>query len=86
MQLLIAAVGRLKSGAESDLAQRYAKRVDAAGPGVALGPVTVAELAESRAATSDLRKLDEAQRLLAAGGKAETMIVLRSSRVNPSSR
>lgn len=76
MQLLIAAVGRLKQGAERDLALHYGKRVDAAGPGVAIGPMTLTELAESRAATSELRKADEAERLLIALAKADTLIVL----------
>jgi 23S rRNA (pseudouridine1915-N3)-methyltransferase len=76
MQLLVAAVGRLKQGPERDLALHYAKRIEAAGPGIAIGPMTLTELVESRAATADLRKADEAERLLTALAKAETLIVL----------
>jgi 23S rRNA (pseudouridine1915-N3)-methyltransferase len=76
VQLLIAAVGKLKQGPERDLALHYAKRIDAAGPGVALGPVAISELPESRAATVEQRKADEAERLLVAGGKAEAWFVL----------
>ncbi len=86
MQLLIAAVGKLKQGPERDLALRYAKRIDAAGPAVALGPATVTELAESRAATADLRKADEAERLLAVAGKAEALFVLDEAGKSLSSR
>jgi len=86
MQLLIAAVGKLKQGPERDLALHYTKRIDAAGSGVALGPVTVMELAESRAATVDLRKADEAGRLLTSAGKAETLFVLDEAGKPVSSR
>ena len=86
MQFLIAAVGKLKQGPERDLALHYAKRIDAAGPGVALGPLAVAELAESRAATAELRKADEAERLLTALAKAETLIVLDETGKPSSSR
>ncbi len=86
MQLLIAAVGRLKQGPERDLALHYAKRIDAAGPGVALGPIAIVELAESRAASVPLRKADEAERLLASAAKVETMIVLDETGKPSSSR
>jgi 23S rRNA (pseudouridine1915-N3)-methyltransferase len=76
MQLLIAAIGRLKQGPERDLALHYARRIDAAGPSVAIGPVTVVELPESRAATAGLRKSDEAARLISAVAAAEIIIAL----------
>ena len=76
MQLLIAAVGRLKQGPGRDLAAHYAGRIDATGRGLALGPVEIAELVESRAATAELRKADEATRLGNAVAKAEILIAL----------
>lgn len=63
MRLTIAAIGRLKD-LERDLVKRYVSRCDAAGRALALGPVVVVELPESRAATTADRKADEAQRLL----------------------
>jgi 23S rRNA (pseudouridine1915-N3)-methyltransferase len=75
MRVILAAVGRLKD-AERDLFDRYAKRFDAAGRAQRLGPLTLAEIGESRAATADLRMADEAARLLKAAGAAEATIVL----------
>ena len=76
MHLLIAAVGRLKQGPERELVSHYAGRIEAAGRSHALGPLEIVELPESRAATADLRKVDEAARLLNAAGKAEALVVL----------
>jgi len=75
MRLILAAVGRLKD-AERDLFDRYAKRIDAAGRALGLGPLTLAEIGESRAATADLRMADEAARLLKAASAADAAIVL----------
>lgn len=76
MRIVVAAVGRLKDGAERELFTRYAERFDAAGRALALGPLRLAELPESRAATVALRKADEAERLGKAIGPAEIKIAL----------
>jgi 23S rRNA (pseudouridine1915-N3)-methyltransferase len=76
MRLVIAAVGRLKDGPERELYQRYAKRLEDAGRGIALGPLKLAELPESRAASAELRRNDEALRLLEASKEAEVRVVL----------
>ena len=69
MRLIVAAVGRLKD-AERELCERYVERFDAAGRALKLGPLQISEISESRAATAELRKTDEAQRLLkAASGR-----------------
>jgi 23S rRNA (pseudouridine1915-N3)-methyltransferase len=75
MRLIIAAVGRLKD-AERDLYDRYGKRFDAAGRGLKLGPIELIEITESRAATAELRKADEADRLLKAVSAADVRLVL----------
>jgi 23S rRNA (pseudouridine1915-N3)-methyltransferase len=75
MRLILAAVGRLKD-AERDLFDRYAKRFDAAGRSLGLGPLTLSEIGESRASTADLRMTDEAARLLRAASAADAAIVL----------
>ncbi len=75
MRLIVAAVGRLKD-AERDLYDRYAMRCDAAGRALSLGPLKLSEITESRAATADLRKADEGQRLSKAAGAAEVKVVL----------
>jgi 23S rRNA (pseudouridine1915-N3)-methyltransferase len=76
VRLSIAAVGRLKDGPERELLARYLKRFDDAGRSLALGPINVVELPESRAAKPDLRKADEAARLLKAAADAEAIVAL----------
>ncbi|MFZ4806415.1 MAG: 23S rRNA (pseudouridine(1915)-N(3))-methyltransferase RlmH [Hyphomicrobiaceae bacterium] len=76
MRIVIACVGRLKDGPERDLYERYAGRLDATGRAVALGPLTLAEVPEGRAADKTTRLADEGQRLLAACGEASVRIVL----------
>jgi 23S rRNA (pseudouridine1915-N3)-methyltransferase len=65
MRLQLCAVGRMKAGAERDLITRYQDRLAAAGRSVALGPVEVAEIDESRARRPEDRRTDEAERLVA---------------------
>lgn len=76
MRLLIAAVGKLKDDEERAICARYAKRLAGAGKAIGFGRLDVAELAESRAATSELRKSDEANRLIKAAGDAAFRIAL----------
>src|SRR5438105_1435406 len=75
MRLMIAAIGRLKD-AERDLIERYAERLDAAGRGLKLGPLQISEIPEGRAATPQLRKADETQRLLKAAAAADVTVAL----------
>ena len=75
MRLIVAAVGRLKD-AERELCERYSKRFDAAGRSLGLGPLAITELSESRAASADARKADEAARLMKAAGAADVRVVL----------
>jgi 23S rRNA (pseudouridine1915-N3)-methyltransferase len=65
MLVSITAVGRIKSGPESDLADRYRKRFEATGRSIGLGVLKIVELSEARDATAKLRKQDEATRVLA---------------------
>ncbi len=78
MRLIVAAVGRLKD-AERELCERYAKRFDASGRTLGLGPLSISELNESRAASAELRKADEAARLLKAAAAATARVVLDES-------
>jgi 23S rRNA (pseudouridine1915-N3)-methyltransferase len=79
MRLLLAAIGRLKSGADSELFERYCKRLDQSGRALALGPLRLAEFPESRAETAELRKSDEATRLLKATEGADLKVALDAS-------
>ena len=66
MRLTIAAVGRLKDGPERELFQRYWGRLEALGRKHALGPLSLVEIAESRASSAEARAAEEAKKLLAA--------------------
>ncbi len=76
MRLSIVAVGRLKDGPERDLYLKYAKRIDEAGRGVALGPLTLSELPEARQAGATQRRSDEARRIVAGAGSADFAVAL----------
>jgi 23S rRNA (pseudouridine1915-N3)-methyltransferase len=64
MRLLIAAVGKLKQGPERELFAHYLGRAEAAGRKLHLSPLSVTEVAESRAATTSARVKAETETLL----------------------
>ena len=76
MRLLIAAVGRLKSGPERLLIERYLERANAAGRAVGLAPVDVIEVSESTARRPADRIAEEGSALNAAVPKGARRIVL----------
>jgi len=59
MRLVIAAVGRLKDGAERQLVERYRERFAGMAKRLGFNPVVWHELAESRAATAPKRMAEE---------------------------
>ncbi|MGH6767468.1 MAG: 23S rRNA (pseudouridine(1915)-N(3))-methyltransferase RlmH [Xanthobacteraceae bacterium] len=59
MRIVIAAVGRMKSGPERDLADRYGKRAAKAGRSVGLQDFDTVEIRESRADDPHRRMLEE---------------------------
>src|SRR5262249_62199147 len=59
MRLIVAAVGRLKAGAERGLGERYRERAAKAGRGVGLRDVEIVEIRESRAQETPRRILEE---------------------------
>ncbi|MGE3149195.1 MAG: 23S rRNA (pseudouridine(1915)-N(3))-methyltransferase RlmH [Pseudorhodoplanes sp.] len=59
MRILVLAVGRLKKGAEIDLAERYRKRAAQAGRSLGLRDVELIEIKESRAPDPDKRMTEE---------------------------
>lgn len=75
MQLIVFAVGRMKKGPELELTGRYTDRLEKAGPAVGLTWGGVTEIAESRAATADQRKADEAEPCLALAGQRATALI-----------
>ena len=59
MRIIVAAVGRLKKGAETELAERYAKRAAQTGRQLGLRDVEIVEIRESRADEAGKRMLEE---------------------------
>src|SRR5436305_13834903 len=59
MRIVVAAVGRLKRGSESELAERYRERATKSGRGIGLRSIDVIEIAESRARDAQRRMLEE---------------------------
>ncbi len=59
MRLMVAAIGRLKSGAEHELAERYRKRAEQIGRRIGFRDLEVLGIRESRAADVGKRMLEE---------------------------
>jgi 23S rRNA (pseudouridine1915-N3)-methyltransferase len=59
MRIIVAAVGRLKQGPETELAERYRKRAAQTGRNLGLRDVEIIEIRESRAADAGKRMLEE---------------------------
>ena len=76
MRILIAAAGKLKDDEERGIVARYTKRFDQSGKPLGLGPLTILEFPESRAASVGARKADEATRLLKATADSGLIIAL----------
>jgi 23S rRNA (pseudouridine1915-N3)-methyltransferase len=75
MRVIIAAVGRLKEGAERELVDRYLERL-AGARAIGLGPIRVTEVMEGRQPTAPARQDNEAARLLHAAQGADVLITL----------
>jgi 23S rRNA (pseudouridine1915-N3)-methyltransferase len=76
MKLAIAAIGLLKSGPEKELAAEYEQRIRGLGRNAGLSDLLVQDWAESRAATAELRKAEEAKKLWSAVPLEAATIVL----------
>lgn len=76
MRLIIAAVGRLKQGAERDLLDKYRDRFEPLAKRLGLAPVVWHEIGESRAADAAKRRDEEAAALLKLVRDAEYRVVL----------
>jgi 23S rRNA (pseudouridine1915-N3)-methyltransferase len=59
MRIIVAAIGRLKRGPETELAERYAKRTTQTGRSLGLRAIEIVEIRESRAAEAGKRMLEE---------------------------
>lgn len=65
MRLSILAIGKMKKGPESELLDRYLDRGRKAGGQFGINGPDIREWAESRAATAELRKQEEADQIIA---------------------
>jgi 23S rRNA (pseudouridine1915-N3)-methyltransferase len=59
MRVIVAAVGRLKQGAERDLAGDYRRRAEAVGRSAGLRQIEVVEIRESHARDAERRRTEE---------------------------
>jgi 23S rRNA (pseudouridine1915-N3)-methyltransferase len=85
MKMAVFAVGRMKSGPEKELADRYFDRLAKSGPAVGLEFSGIAEVAESRAQTAPERKREEAEKLRAQLLPGTALILLDEGGKNISS-
>ncbi|MDR3495407.1 MAG: 23S rRNA (pseudouridine(1915)-N(3))-methyltransferase RlmH [Ancalomicrobiaceae bacterium] len=85
MHILIAAVGRLKSGPERELAERYLDRAQKSGRPLGISRLDVREIGEGRATRPDDRKAEEAAELLTLVPDAAEVIVLDEGGLSPTS-
>jgi len=76
VRVTIAAVGRMKSGPERDLLDRYVDRAAKQGRSLGITRVEVREITESRAARAEDRKAEEAAALVAGLAEGTAVIVL----------
>jgi len=68
MKLTVAAVGRLKSGPDREIVERYRQRVAATGSGVGITGLELLETSESKARSREQRMREEAQALAKLAG------------------
>jgi len=76
MRVIVATVGRLKSGPERSLFEKYRDRFEAAGKHLRLSPVVWHEIGESRAASAAKRRAEEGAALLKLARDADVVIAL----------
>ena len=76
MRILVFAVGRMKSGPERELAERYFDRFAKVAPPLGLELGGVSEIPESRARDADLRKREEAAKLSESLSAGTVLILL----------
>ena len=76
MRLIVAAVGRMKTGPDRDLADRYLARAAKAGRSLGFKSIDIVEIGESRKARADDRMADEAAAIAKAIEPGTVRVVL----------
>jgi 23S rRNA (pseudouridine1915-N3)-methyltransferase len=74
VRLALIAVGRMKSGPERELVERYRQRIDAMGKSLGVGGLDIVEIPESRARREGDRRAEEAAAILARAGDAALVL------------
>ena len=90
MRLSVVAVGRLKSGPERELVERYRERIEGVGRSLGLPGLDIFELPESRARQDDARRAEEATGILdrvevSGRGAAPALVVFDERGKSPTS-
>jgi len=75
VKLALIAVGRLKSGPERDLVERYRTRIAAGARALGLGAFEIIEIPESRARREADRRAEEARAILDKAGAARLVLL-----------
>ncbi len=78
MRIIVAAVGRLKSGPETELAERYRKRAAQTGRNLGWRDVEIVEIRESRAAEAAKRMIEESIALTTVIPQGAAVVLLDS--------
>ena len=78
MRIIVAAIGRLKQGPETELSARYAKRAAQTGRSLGLREVEIIEIRESRAAEPEKRMIEESIALANVIPAGSAVILLNS--------
>jgi 23S rRNA (pseudouridine1915-N3)-methyltransferase len=74
LRLSLLAVGRLKSGPERELVERYRQRIEGIGRGLGVAGLDIVEMAESRARRDGDRRAEEAEALLERAGPSVLIV------------
>ncbi len=85
MRILIVAVGRMKSGPERELCERYIDRAAKSGRPLGITSVDIREFGESRAARAVDRQTEEAATILAALPANAVLVALDETGQSPAS-
>ena len=85
MKLVVIAVGRLKSGPERELCERYAERFRVIAKAIGVSAFQILELAESGSRRAEDRMQDEAERIAAAIPAGATLMVFDERGRSPAS-
>ncbi len=87
MRIVVAAVGRLKKGPETELSERYRKRTAQTGRALGLRDVEIIEIRESRAEDPAKRMIEESIALanVIAQGAAVVLLDVRGDNVDSAS-